>query len=80
MALAANCGRKVVSGVVSTIVVTFYRVVCGAVHQMRTFSYGLSFGTSKYMYNCCTELRVPTIYVLPIDSGLSVWWSVEYAT
>jgi hypothetical protein len=32
------------------------------------------------LVHSCTELRVPAIYVLPIDSGLSVWWSVEYAT
>ena len=38
------------------------------------------FRTVCPLVHCCTELRVPAIYVLPIESGLSVWWSVEYAT
>ena len=38
------------------------------------------FRTVCPLVHCCTELRVPAIYVLRIDSGLSVWWSVEYAT
>ena len=47
--------------------------MCGAVHQCELFR------TVCPLVHCCTELRVPAIYVLPIDSGLSVWWSVEYA-
>ena len=38
------------------------------------------FHTVCPLVHCCTELRVPAIYMLPIESGLSVWWNVEYAT